>query len=115
MSTLTVTAEPTILLRDVRRRAAPVLALVAARCWPGAELRVLARYLRATALCQVADEPAAEQGNLVEHTERLEKAGATTCPLRELSGLVEATLSLLGARTGSASHRPRTRATSGDR
>ena len=44
------------LLRDVSRRAVPVLALLEARAWPFAELRTLTSFLRANLLRQVSDE-----------------------------------------------------------
>jgi hypothetical protein len=44
------------LMRDVIRRAIPVLDLLDVRAWPDAELRTLASFLRANLLRQVSDE-----------------------------------------------------------
>lgn len=52
----TLAGEHAVLLRDVRRRTAPVLALAAARTWPAEELHTLIRYLRIAVLRQVSDE-----------------------------------------------------------
>lgn len=107
-----LTAKHAAIVQDVRRRSAPVLALVAARCWPEAELRALTRYLQTAALPQVAGEVAGHRStapatvsdpatnksvSLARLVERLERAKAATCPLRDLAGLVDQTLDLLGA------------------
>lgn len=106
-----LTAQHVALVQDVRHRSEPVLALVAARCWPEAELRALTRYLRTVALPQVAGEgaghgptaPATARDprraifvSLARLVERLDRAKAATCPLRDLAALVELTLDLLG-------------------
>lgn len=44
------------MLRDVRRRAEPVLTLLDLAVWPEAELRTLTRFLHAHVLTQAADE-----------------------------------------------------------
>jgi hypothetical protein len=54
----TLAGEHAMLLRDVERRAAPVLAVLDARTWPHAELGALITFLRATVLRQVSDEEA---------------------------------------------------------
>jgi hypothetical protein len=54
--THTLSGEHAILMRDVERRAAPILALLGTRAWPHAELGALANFLRATVLRQVSDE-----------------------------------------------------------
>lgn len=107
----TLAAWHAALVQDVRRRSAPVLALAAARCWPEAELRVLTRYLQSAALPEVAgqvagrgssapsqagDPPTHSLVSLSRLVERLDRATAATCPLRDLVGLVDQTLDLLG-------------------
>lgn len=52
----TLAGEHARLLRDVERRAEPVLALLEARAWPHAELGTLTELLRAEVLRQVSDE-----------------------------------------------------------
>lgn len=54
--THTLSGEHAILLRDVNRRVAPVLALLGTRAWPHAELGALIEFLRASVLRQVSDE-----------------------------------------------------------
>ncbi|MGH3744137.1 MAG: hemerythrin domain-containing protein [Mycobacteriales bacterium] len=98
------------LLRDVRRRADAVLALIDAHVWPGAEVETLARYLRTTVLRQASDEevllfprgasaPLAELSDdhvrLHELTGRLEHADVRSCPLPDLRALVELLLGVL--------------------
>src|SRR5215475_14133154 len=48
--------EHALLLRDLRRRVDPVLALIAAQVWPHAELRTLIRFVRTDVLRQTTDE-----------------------------------------------------------
>ena len=110
VSTSTLAGEHALLLRDVRRRAAPVLALTAARSWPDAEVRTLTRFLRTAVLRQVSDEEAflypsdrsapfaelsAEHVQLHSLTDQLDQADATSCPLEELRELVEQILRVL--------------------
>lgn len=52
----TLVGEHARLMRDVARRAAPVLALLDARVWPHAELGALTAFLRNTVLRQISDE-----------------------------------------------------------
>ena len=101
--------EHALLLRDVRRRAEPVLALIAAHVWPDAELRTLIRFVRTDVLRQASDEevllfPTGAAAPFTELTadhvrlhglaDRLETAHPATCSLSELRRLVE---QLLGA------------------
>ncbi len=102
--------ERTLLVRDVRRRAAPILALVAALSWPAAELRVLTGFLRTAVLRQVWDEEvllypndgatrfaelSAEHVQLYALTDQLDHLEAASCPLSELAQLVNQTLAVL--------------------
>ena len=52
----TLAGEHALLLRDVRRRATPVLAVAAARSWPADALRTLIEFLQHVVLRQVSDE-----------------------------------------------------------
>lgn len=98
------------LLRDVRRRADPVLALLAARSWPQAELHTLTGFLRTAVLRQASDEEAflypgdasaafaeltAEHDRLYALADQLDRADATSCPLAELRRLVDQVLRVL--------------------
>jgi hypothetical protein len=106
----TLAGEHAQLLRGVRRRTEPVLALAEARSWPADELTTLVGFVRSAVLRQASDEevllypngPSAPFAELTaDHvhlhtlTERLERAGATRCPLRELRVLVEELLAVL--------------------
>lgn len=96
--------EHALLLRDLRRRADSVLALIAAQVWPDAELRTLIRFVRTEVLRQASDEEvllypssaappftelSAEHARLHTLTERLDAAEPATCTLQELGRLVE--------------------------
>lgn len=97
--------EHALLMRDVQRRAAPVLALLAARTWPHAELGALVAYLRSAVLRQASDEEtalfphdasgppfaelSAEHVRLHALTARLDLAHRRPCSRSELRGLVE--------------------------
>jgi hypothetical protein len=100
----TLAGEHERLLRDVRRRAEPVLALVAARAWPEAELRTLTNFLRSVVLRQASDEEvalfpggaaapfaelSAEHARLHELTAELDRADPKSCPLPDLGRLVD--------------------------
>lgn len=52
----TLAGEHARLMRDVARRAAPVLALLDARAWPHAEIGTLTAFLRSAVLRQMSDE-----------------------------------------------------------
>lgn len=109
--THTLAGEHAALLRDVERRAAPVLALLDARTWPHAELGALIGVLRATVLRQVSDEetllfpsdssapPLAElsldHARLHTLTTRLAAAHAELCSLGELRTIIEELLATL--------------------
>jgi hypothetical protein len=108
--TRTLAGEHALLLRDVRRRTAPVLALIAARTWPEAELRTLTRFLHSAVLKQASDEEvapyptdaaapiaelSAEHVALYTLTDRLDQADAASCPLPELAQLVNHMLAVL--------------------
>jgi len=98
-----------LLLRDVRRRAEPVLALTAARSWPEQELTTLTSFLRRTVLCQLPEEerryPDGADGPVAtltaEHvllqalTDDLERADRATCSLPDLADEVARLLRLL--------------------
>lgn len=107
----TLAGEHLLLLRDVSRRAAPVLALAAARTWPAEELHSLITFLQTVVLRQASDEevqlfpndssaaPFAELSaahvRLYELTAQLGRAAATPCSLPELLVLVELLLTVL--------------------
>ncbi|MEO6887346.1 MAG: hemerythrin domain-containing protein [Jatrophihabitantaceae bacterium] len=106
----TLAGEHALLLRDCRRRVAPILTLAAARSWPEAELRGLTGFLRTAVLRQASDEevllypngaaaPFAELSTehvqlygLIDQLDQLERA---SCPLTELARLVNQTLTVL--------------------
>ena len=99
------------LMRDVARRAAPVLALLKARVWPHAELGALTAFLRSSVLRQISDEEvhlfpnnaslppfaglATDHVRLRSLTARLEKAYAQPCSPGDLRGLVHDLLDTL--------------------
>jgi hypothetical protein len=101
--------EGALLLRDVRRRAEPVLALAAARSWPEQELTTLTSFLRRTVLRQICEEeqahPAGANGPFAtltaEHvllqalTDDLEGADRATWGLPELADEVSRLLRVL--------------------
>lgn len=74
MTATTLASEHQELLRDVRRRAVPILAAADARIWPAAELVTLLRFVRGTVLRQLTAEE-----------ELLFPAGISLVPLAELS------------------------------
>jgi Hemerythrin HHE cation binding domain len=95
--------EHALLLRDLRRRTDPVLALIAAHIWPDAELRTLIRFVRTDVLRQASDEEvllyptgaaapftelSAEHARLYALADCMEQAAPATCPLPELGRLV---------------------------
>ena len=107
----TLAGEHAQLLRDVGRRAAPVLVLAESGVWPTAELRTLVRYLRTTVLRQASDEEvllypngstapfaelSADHVHLHALTEQLDRADTTHCPCPELRVLVDQLLTVLG-------------------
>lgn len=103
--------EHAVLLRDVTRRAAPVISLLDARVWPHAELGALTAFLRTTVLRQVADEEArlyprdtsappfaelsAEHVRLHAITGQLERLHVRPCRPHELRVIVEQLLTTL--------------------
>lgn len=107
----TLAGEHARLMRDVTRRAAPVLALLDARAWPYAELGTLTTFLRTAVLRQISDEethlyphdstvpPFTELGadHLRVHIliARLEKAYADSCSRAQLHALVVELLATL--------------------
>lgn len=107
----TIVGEHALLLRDVRRRTAPVLALAEIYTWPSEELRTLVAFLRTAVLRQVSDEerwlfpgdfataPFAELSNdhlrLHALTEQLAQAFIQPCELTELVALINELLSTL--------------------
>lgn len=107
----TLAGEHARLMRDVERRAAPVLALLDARAWPHAELGTLANFLRADVLRQVSDEEvhlyphdssappfvelSADHARLYGLTARLERAHTWRCLPAQLRALVEELLGTL--------------------
>lgn len=109
--TRTLAGEHAQLLRDVGRRAAPVLVLAESGVWPTAELRTLVRYLRTTVLRQTSDEEvllypngstapfaelSADHVYLHALTEQLDRADTEHCPVSELRALVDQLLTVLG-------------------
>jgi hypothetical protein len=112
MTATTLASEHEQLLRDVRRRAVPILALVEARTWPAAELETLLAFVRTHVLRQLAAEeellfPAgvaaaplaelsADHVRLHEITEDLQRVSLAPCPLHELSVLVIDLVATLG-------------------
>jgi hypothetical protein len=99
------------LMRDVARRAAPVLALLDTRAWPHDELGRLTTYLRAAVLRQVSDEEAhlyphdasappfaelnADHVRLHSLTAQLEHARTEPCSRARLHVLVDELLGTL--------------------
>lgn len=95
-----------LLLRDVRRRAEPVLALAAARSWPEQELTTLTSFLRSTVLRRIAEEeqsfpneangPSAAEHTLLQVvTDDLERADRATGSVVDLADEVVRLLRLL--------------------
>jgi hypothetical protein len=108
--TSTLAGEHALLLRDVRRRAAPVIALTHARTWPTAELRTLVGHLRSTVLRQASDEEVllypngssapfaelnADHVRLHALTDELDQADSATCSLAQLHRLIDELLAVL--------------------
>lgn len=107
----TLAGEHAVLMRDVARRVAPVLALLDIHAWPHAELGTLTGLLRAAVLRQASDEEvllyphdataapfaelSADHVRLHMLTARLEHAIAEPCPAQELRVLTEDLLSTL--------------------
>lgn len=111
VATSTLAGEHALLLRDVRRRADSVLALLLeTRSWPHAELGSLTRYLRTSVARQATEEEALLYPNgasapfaelTTEHvqlhnlTERLDQADAASCSGVELCEMIEQLLRML--------------------
>jgi hypothetical protein len=107
----TLAGEHARLMREVTRRAQPVLALLGTRAWPHAELGTLTTYLRAAVLRQVSDEEAllfrhdsfappfaelsADHVRLHTLTAELERVHATPVAPQQLRALVEELLETL--------------------
>jgi hypothetical protein len=107
----TLVGEHALLLRDVRRRTAPVLALAGIYTWPAEELRTLIGFLRTAVPRQVSDEERwlfpddfttasfAELSNdhlrLHTLTEQLAQAFIEPCALSELVALIDELLTTL--------------------
>ncbi|HET8570322.1 MAG TPA: hemerythrin domain-containing protein [Candidatus Limnocylindria bacterium] len=107
----TLAGEHARLMRDVERRAAPVLTLLDAHAWPHAELGTLTKLLRADVLRQVSDEEvhlyphdssvppfvelSADHARLYGLTARLEQAHISPCQPAQLRALVQELLSTL--------------------
>lgn len=107
----TLAGEHALLLRDVQRRAAAVVALIEAHTWPGDELGTLTAFLRAEVLRQASDEetllypgdsttgPFAELSTdhalLYTLTTRLERTRIHPCPLPELRATIDELLARL--------------------
>lgn len=107
----TLTGEHSLLMRDVLRRATPVLALLDTRSWPHEELGTLITFLRSAVLRQVSDEEvllyphdatvppfaelSADHVRLHVITDRLERAQAEPCAVQELRGVLEELLTTL--------------------
>lgn len=112
MTATTLASEHHQLLRDVRRRAVPILVAVDARIWPAAELDTLLAFVRTTVLRQLAAEEellyptgiaaaplaelSADHVRLHELANDLERAGVSPCPLPELTVLVIDLVATLG-------------------
>ena len=107
----TLAGEHALLMRDVERRAAPVLTLIDVRVWPHAELGTLVKFLRVTVLRRVSDEEtllyppdasappfaelSADHVHLHSLTARLERAYSEPCPPAQLRALADELLSTL--------------------
>ena len=107
----TLAGEHARLMRDVARRAAPVLALLDARAWPHDELGTLTTYLRTAVLRQVSDEEThlyphdasappfaelnADHVRLHGLTAQLEQARTEPCSRAQLHALVDELLATL--------------------
>ena len=108
------------LLRDVRRRTAPVLALADAHIWPAAELHTLLSFLRTATVRQVSDEapsgstapaflePSTDQLRLRSLIDQLDQVAAYPCTLPELTALIEELLATLERADRPSSSRSRT-------
>lgn len=107
----TLALEHRLLMRDVIRRATPVLALLDARAEPHAELGTLIAFLRTAVLRQASDEEvllfphdatappfaelSADHVRLHTLTARLEQAYTERCAAQEVRGLVNELLARL--------------------
>ena len=103
--------EHALLMRDVTRRATPVLALLETRAWPYAETGTLTGFLRKAVLRRAADEEArlyprdvtappfaelsADHVRLHDLTARLERVNADPGPRQDMRALVEDLLTTL--------------------
>jgi len=93
------------LLVGVHDRAKSVLALLAARAWPGAELHTLTSFLRVSVLQEscgdAATIPVNDREILQTLVERLDTAEPAACPRPQLRRMVEELLRLLDHHTSS--------------
>ena len=108
------------LLRDVRRRTAPVLALADAHIWPTAELHTLINFLRTATVRQVTDEepsgstapaflePSTDELRLRSLIDQLDQVAAYRCALPELTALIGELLATLEQAGTPSSSRSRT-------
>lgn len=112
MTATTLASEHQQLLRDVRRRAVPILAAVDARIWPAEELATLLRFVRRNVLRQLAAEEellfpsgislaplaelSADHVRLHKLADELERITESPCPLPDLTLLVIDLVATLG-------------------
>ena len=112
MTATTLASEHHQLLRDVRRRAVPILTAVDARIWPAAELATLLRFVRGNVLRQLAAEEdllfptgippvplaelSADHVRLHELADDLERVAESPCPLPDLTLLIIDLVATLG-------------------
>ena len=107
----TLAGEHALLMRDVTRRATPVLALLDAWVWPHAEIGTLIAFLRDPVLRQTSDEEAllyphdvtaspfaelsADHARLHMLTDRLERVHAESCAAHDVRVLIGELLTTL--------------------
>jgi Hemerythrin HHE cation binding domain len=107
----TLAGEHAALMRDLDRRATPVLTLLEQRAWPHAELGTLTTFLRSAMLRQASDEEvllfphdasappfvelSADHVRLHTLTAQLERVHADPCPPQELHALIDDLLKTL--------------------